>query len=438
MKKMKPWLLISLSVVLAFTLAACGGNAGKEEPAPEQTPAAEAPAAEKEDAATEEAAGLAPEDGAKLVVWESNEEKAFIEEVGKRFTEKYGVPVTVEVVGGGDQGGRLSTDGPAGLAADVLTMPHDHIGPAVKANLILPNDYFEEETRASSVEAAITATSYEGVLYGYPKSVETYALFYNKDLVPNPPKTWDEVIEFSKGYNNLAENKYGIMWEVGNFYFGYGFFASTGGYVFGDSNTNPQDIGLNNEGAVKGVTFFQSLKEILPLNTGDITYDVKSQLFTEGKLAMDINGPWAVGSYRDAGVNFGVTALPAFPTGEKMNSFSGVKAYYVNSYSKYPNAARLFSNFASSKEIELLNFEMTGQIPANKEAAADPKIAEDPITNGFSEQFANSTPMPSIPQMASIWEPAAGSLTTIWNEGVDVKATLDTNVQTIKDKIATQ
>jgi arabinogalactan oligomer/maltooligosaccharide transport system substrate-binding protein len=432
-KQWKPIMMTMMAFVLAFSLAACGSKAPVEENADAQeAPAAETPAAEQPAA---ESDALQPEEGAKLVIWESNEEKGFIEEIGKRFKEKYGVEVAVEVVPGGDQGGRLSTDGPAGLAADILTMPHDQIGPAVTANLILPNDYFEEETRASMVDASITATTFNDVLYGYPKSVETYALFYNKDLMPNPPKTWDEVIAFSKEFNKPEENKYGIMWEIGNFYFGYGFFASTGGYVFGDNNSNPEDIGLNNEGAVKGMTFFQSLKEILPVNTGDVTYDVKAQLFSEGKLAMNIDGPWAIGTFRDK-VNFGVAQLPAFPTGEAMTSFSGVKAYYVNSYSKYPNAARLFANFASSKEIQLLNFEMTGQIPANKEANEDPKIKSDAIISGFSEQFANSTPMPSIPAMASVWEPGAGALTTIWNEGADVKATLDTNVATIKEKIA--
>ncbi|WP_325176615.1 sugar ABC transporter substrate-binding protein [Paenibacillus alkalitolerans] len=432
--KMKPWFALILALVLAFSLAACGGSNATEENDAAGGDQASAEPANQEAENTGETDELTPEDGAKLVVWESQEEKPFIEEVGKRFEEKYGVPVTVEVVPGGDQGGRLATDGPAGLAADILTLPHDQIGPAVTATLLLPNDIHEEETRNSMVEAAITASSYDGMLYGYPKSVETYALFYNKDLLPEAPKTWDEVIEFSKTFNDVNNKKYGIMWEVGNFYFGHIFFSGFGGYVFGDNGTNPEDFGLNNEGSVEGLKFMQSLKEILPVNTGDITWDVKTQLFTEGKLAMNIDGPWAVSSFRDK-VNFGVAPLPKFPNGKDPISFSGVKSYYVNSYTKYPNAAKLFAQFASSKEIQLLNHEMTGIIPANKEANQDPVIVDNPIVSGFSQQFVNSTPMPSIPAMRDVWEPGAGALTTVWNDGADVKATLDTNANTIKEKI---
>ncbi|XEC94645.1 extracellular solute-binding protein [Paenibacillus tarimensis] len=431
--KKKNAMVLLLALVMVFTLAACGGSNGNNNGNEQQsTNTANTNQQTNEEAVEEDE--LQPEDGAKLVVWESKEEKPFIEAVGKKFEELYGIKVTVEEVPGGDQGGRLATDGPAGLAADVLVMPHDHVGPAATANLILPNDYFEEETRANSVESAIEASSFNGVLYGYPKSVETYALFYNKDLMAEAPKTWEEIVEFAKTFNDAANKKYAVMWENGNFYYGYSFFASMGGYVFGNNGTDPNDIGLNNEGAVEGMKFFQSLKEILPLQTGDISWDVKTQLFQEGKLALNIDGPWAVSNFRDK-VNFGVAPLPQMPGGKASTSFSGVKSYYVNAYSKYPNAARLFSNFAASKENQLLNYEMTGIIPANVEAGEDEKIKNDPVISGFFQQFVNSTPMPTIPAMGNVWEPGAAALTTIWNDNADVQTTLDNTVKTIKEKL---
>lgn len=432
MKKKSVAILVALLMVF---LAACGSsqNSGKNasntpQPAPVNTDANENQNAADDDE-------LLPEEGAKLVVWESKEEKPFIEAIGKKFEELYGVPVTVEEVPGGDQGGRLATDGPAGLAADILTMPHDHIGPAATAGLILPNDYFEEETRATMVESAIIASTYDGILYGYPKSVETYALFYNKELIAEPPATWDEVIEFAKSYNDPANNKFAIMFENGNFYFGYPFVASYGGYVFGNDGSDGSDLGVNTEGAVKGFEVFQSLKEILPLNTGDITWDVKTQLFTDGKLAMNIDGPWAVSTFRDQ-VDFSIAPLPAMEDGVPSISFSGVKSYYVNSYSKYPNAARLFAYFASSLENQLINYEMTGIIPAHKEAGEDERIKNDPIVSGFFEQFTYSHPMPSIPEMQNVWEPMAAAMTTIWNDGADVRQTLDTTANTIQQRIS--
>ncbi|THF80282.1 sugar ABC transporter substrate-binding protein [Cohnella fermenti] len=426
------------SALLAATLllAGCGGNTnggGSEGATPSQASPQASPSAQGSPAAEEEP-GLEPEPGAKLVVWEASEQVEYMKQVGAAFEAKYGVPVAVEVVAGGDQGTRLSTDGPSKTAADVLTLPHDQLGLAAKAGLLLPNDVFEDETRASSVEAALNASTYEGTLYGYPKSIETYALFYNKDLFPEPPKTWDEVLKFGETYTDAAQKKYAIMWEfVG--YYSYPFIGGYGGYLFG---ADDNDIGLNKGDTAKGFEFLRSLKKILPMNAGDITYDVKTQLFKEGKLALNIDGPWSVAAFKDS-VNFGVAPLPKLPNGNDAMSFSGVKSYYVNSYSNYPQAARLFASFASSKENQLLNYRMTGAIPANKEAGEDPLIAGDPITSGFVQQFAHSTPMPSNSGMDLAWEALKATFISLWdNPSLDIQTTLDNMVKTIQDGLASR
>ncbi|MUT66255.1 extracellular solute-binding protein [Paenibacillus sp. NEAU-GSW1] len=419
------------SLTLMFSLAACGGGGNNS---PEATNAGNTQTEGNSAAGQEATEELKPEAGAKLVVWEAQEQVAYMEQVGKEFEAKYGVPVKVETVAGGDQGGRLATDGPSKTAADVLTLPHDQIGLAVKAGLLLPNDVFEEETKKNSVETSVIASSYDGVLYGYPKSVETYAMFYNKDIFPEPPTTWDEVVKFGSTYTDPAQKKYAIMWEfVG--YYSYPFIGSYGGYMFGDNNTNGQDIGLNKGDVVKGMEFLRSLKPILPMNAGDITYDVKTQLFQEGKLALNIDGPWSVAAFKDK-VNFGVAPLPKFPNGNDAITFSGVKSYYVNSYTSYPEAARLFANFASSKENQLLNYKMTGAIPANIEAGEDPLIKDDPITSGFFKQFSNSVPMSSVPGVDLAWEGLKATFISLWDDpSLDIKTTLDTMVKSIEDGI---
>lgn len=421
-----------LSLLLALTVTACGSGNGNSTAQPNSNPNStvnEPGGTTNEKNPAEEE--LKPEAGAELTVWEAKEQVEYMKQLAADFEKEYGVPVKVEEMAGGDQGTRLATDGPSKLAADVLTLPHDQIGQAVKAGLLLPNDVFEEETKSTMVETAIQASTYDGILYGYPKSVETYALFYNKDLISEAPKTWDDVIAFANTYNKPKENKFAIMWEfVG--YYSYPFIGSFGGYIYGDNNTNVKDIGLNNEGTVKGFTFLQSLKEILPLNAGDITYDVKTQLFQEGKLAMNIDGPWSIAMFKDH-VNLGVAPLPKGPDGQDSISFSGVKSYYVNSYTAYPVASRLFAHFASNKENQLKNFEMTGAIPANIEAGEAPVIKDDPIISGFFEQFQHSVPMPSISEIKSVWEPLKAAFVSLWNDpGLDVKQTLDKTVSTIQ------
>ena len=42
--------------------------------------------------------------------------------------------------------------------------------------------------------ATVRASTYKDVLYAAPVSTDAGILYYRKDLVPNPPKTWDEMM----------------------------------------------------------------------------------------------------------------------------------------------------------------------------------------------------------------------------------------------------
>lgn len=376
---------------------------------------------------------LQPEAGAKLIIWESKEEKTFTEQIAKKFTEKYHVEIQIDELSPTDQVTRLLTDGPTGLAADVVIFPHDQLGRAATANLVLPNDVFGDKTKQENTEIAVQGVTYGGKMYGYPRAAETYALYYNKDLVKEAPKSFEDVVSFGKTYMDKENNKYGLMWETGNFYFNYPFFASTGGYVFGKNGTDKNDIGLNNEGSLEGMKTYISLKEILPVNTGDINPDIKRGLFTSGDVAMDINGPWELAGYKKAlGDKLGITPVPTIG-GKPAVSFSGIKAWYVNAYSKYPNAAKLFARFASDKEAQLLLNKTVGSVPANKEALENAQIKNDPYVSAFAEQFKNSQPMLSNPETSNVWNPMGAAFAEIWNNNKDVKSSLDNAVKQMKD-----
>ncbi len=431
--KFKKALTLVAAVSLVISITACGSNNGGN------NGNANAPANQTENAGNAgtgdnvPADSIVPEDGAELVIWESKEEKVFTEEIAKQFTEKYGVNVKIEEVAPTDQIGKLTQDGPSGLAADVLIVPHDHLGNAATSGLILPNDVFADETTKNNTEASIQGATYDGMLYGYPRAAETMALYYNKSLLPEAPKDFKDVLEFSKTFTDKSKNKYGIMWEVGNMYFNYPFIASTGGYLFGDNGTNPDDIGLANEGALESLKVFQSLKEVLPINSGDINPDIKRSLFNEGDVAMDINGPWELAGYKAAlGDNLGLALYPSV-NGKTAITFSGIKIWVVNSFTKYPNAAKLFAHFASTKEAQLLLNEKVGAVPTNLEALETDQIKNDPYVSVFAEQAKNSQPMPSIPEMANVWSPVNAALPEIWNNNADPKQAMESAVKQIKE-----
>jgi arabinogalactan oligomer / maltooligosaccharide transport system substrate-binding protein len=434
---MQKALKLFFAAMLVFFLAACNKPAEDTATEPEKD---DEPATEE---ATEE---IVPEEGASLILWDNADAEAeWANTVAQEFTAKYNIPVEVQNVNHVDATGKLETDGPAGLGADVFHAPHDHVGKLVSAGLIYEN-MFADEYKENFMQAAIDGTSYttdgESKLYGYPIAIETYALYYNKDLVSKPAETFEELFAQSKEFmaDSTNENKkFGLMLEPGNFYYAHAFLGGYGGYIFGDNNTNPADLGINNEGAIESGKFMQKLHdELLPLKVEDITGDIISSFFNEGKLLYRISGPWDLANHKAAGVNFGVAPLPKLDNGQAPASFSGIKAYYVNSYSKYPKAATLLAKFASSPEMLEKRFEITGQVPPHKALLESDALKADEYAMAFLEQAQNAIPMPNITEMQSVWGPMGVAYTTIWNDKTDPKAAFDAARAQIEDAIATQ
>jgi arabinogalactan oligomer/maltooligosaccharide transport system substrate-binding protein len=229
--------------------------------------------------------------------------------------------------------------------------------------------------------------------------------------------------------------RYAILWEVGGAYHSYAFIGSQGGYVYGKKGTDPKDVGIANAGAIKNLTKFKQVRKALyptTLQSGSITGDVINGLFQSGKVAMTINGPWAINDYQKAGIDVGVAKIPAFAANAPAVSFSGVRAYYVSSKAMYPKAAKMFANWATEKYAQTELYKAKKAIPATKDAASSVTVKKDPIISGFNAQYVNARPMPNIAQMGNYWGPAGNALKEIFDKNADPKTAATKAANAIK------
>lgn len=373
----------------------------------------------------------------KLVIWEDKDKGVALEPALKSFEEKYGVKVEYKEVSMLDQQEKLRLDGPAGTGPDIILLPHDRIGPAVTEGIIAEVNYGDEVLNRFT-ESSIEAMKYEGKLYGLPKATETTVLIYNKALIDKAPETFDELYSFAE--ENTSGDNYGFLAKWDDFYFVFGMIKGYGGYVFGneDGKPDPMDIGLNNSEAVKGLEYVKKWYEeglfpngILGENGGQ-TID---GLFTEGKVAVVHNGPWAFQGYRDAGIDFGVAPMPKLPNGENFQTFIGVKGWHVSSYSKHQEWAQKLIDHITNAENAKIRFEESGEIPPVKTLIADPVIADNEWAQAVAIQSQNGTPMPNIPEIAEVWEPMAQALQLTVTDQQEVKDAVDSAVNVIKQQI---
>lgn len=364
--------------------------------------------------------GLTTED-ITLTVWESSgATQEFIEKAGEEFNKKY-PNITIEFVNVeiGDANTQIALDGPAGVGADVFAVPHDQIGGLVSGGHILPAenaDLVKENALASCTDAV----TYDGEIYGYPISAETYALFYNKDLVKEDevPKTWEEVKTFAETFNSAG--KYAAIWNVSDSYYSPMFTGKSGNRLFGETGTDASKTYMNTAEAVEGMKEFQSMRDSLDVPAADIADNsVCLAAFTSGNAAMYITGPWNVSECENANMNFGVTTLPAL-AGEDIPSasFAGARTLQISAYTDYPAEAQAFAEFCMSEEMQKERYAITGALPSI-DIEVDSEYAQ-----GFIAQLQYAYPTPSIPEMTGFWDSMKSACANIW-DGADVQKELD-------------
>lgn len=360
----------------------------------------------------------------------------YINEVKGAFEEEHGVEVKVTEKDMFEQMDALSLDGPAGLGPDVTMSPFDRVGQGgaqgYLAEIELPDDdrYSEINQRQVVVDDKV---------YGQAATVETLVLFYNQDLISEAPETFADLETLSQdaAYDE-GDYNLGFLAKWTDLYFTYGLLAGYGGYIFGEDGTNPQDVGLNNAGAVEGIAYATEwFQNVWPAGMLDVTAnnDLITDYFTSGKTAAVISGPWDANAYQEAGVNFGVAKIPTLKNGNEYTSFGGGKAWVVSNFAKDKELAQEFITYLTSEENQDKLYEMRSEVPANSASQDKILASDDEVSKAVVEQYLVSEPMPNIPEMAEVWAGGQNMLFDAGSGNMTPQEAADNAVATIKESI---
>lgn len=373
----------------------------------------------------------------KLIIWADETRAPVLQEVAKAFQDAYGVPVEVQEVGFSDIRGKLATAGPSGEGPDIIIGAHDWLGELIQNGLIvpivLPTDVVKDFD-----PVAIDAFSWGGQLYGLPYATECVALIYNKDIVPEVPATFEDLLATAKKLTDQEAGKYGFLIQEPDPYHTFALFSAGGGYIFGttpDGKLNPCDIGLDNAGAIAGAKILdQMVKDGIEVPGAD--YGTVTGLFNDGKLAMMIGGPWTLPDAQKAGINYGVAPIPPI-NGNKPKVFVGVQGFMVSAFSKNKVLANLFiKDFLVNKDVMMELYNKGQRPPAYLPALNE--LKDNPDIQGFAASAANGYPMPKIPEMGSVWSAWSDALQLIVNQQQDPASAMHDAVTKIKKLLKCQ
>ena len=345
------------------------------------------------------ASAIAKIEEGKLVIW-INGDKGYngLAEVGKKFEQDTGIKVTVEHPDKMEE--KYPQVAATGDGPDIIFWAHDRFGGYAQSGLlaeISPDKSFQEKLFPFTWDAV----RFNGKLIGYPVSVESLSLIYNKDLLPNPPKSWEEMAAIDKQLR--AKGKSAIMFNLQEPYFTWPLLAAGGAYAFKKSDTgyDVKDTGVDNAGAKAGMQFLVDQVKAKTLNA-DTDYSIAEAAFNKGQTAMTINGPWAWSNIDKSGINYGVTLLPTL-NGKPSKTFVGVLSAGINAASPNKELAKEFLENYLLTDAGLDAVNKDKPLGAVTLKSFQQTLEKDERIAATMNNARSGDIMPNIPQMAAFW-----------------------------------
>jgi multiple sugar transport system substrate-binding protein len=254
---------------------------------------------------------------------------------------------------------------------------------------------------SAMLKPTVDSATYKGTLYAAPQTSDGGILYYRKDLVPTPPKTWDEMMSMC----SIAKaNNIGCYAGQFTKYEGLTVNASeainsAGGSVLNDDgkpnlNTSEAKAGLEN--LVKAYADGNIPKEA-------ITYqeELSRQAFQGGKLLFLRNWPYVYNLATTEGSSavkdkLGMAALPG-KDGPGASSLGGHNMA-VSVYSKNKATALDFLKFMTSEETEKF-YATQGSLAPVLGALYEDKdlVAKLPYLPVLKTSIENAVPRPVTP-----------------------------------------
>jgi multiple sugar transport system substrate-binding protein len=163
--------------------------------------------------------------------------------------------------------------------------------------------------------------NFGGKQYGIPMQMfDSTNLYWNKDLFKaagldpeKPPTTFDELETMAVKLTDASKGQYGFgMFASAAPQWYAVFIKGNGGDVVDMANNKSV---LNSDANMKTFDYLHRLaftENVSPKSTGGVAMD---NLMQSGKLAMYLNGPWAIPGLTSHNINFGIAQVPAGSAG---------------------------------------------------------------------------------------------------------------------------
>ena len=268
---------------------------------------------------------------------------------------------------------------------------------------------------------------WNGQIQGIPRDASNLVVFYNKDLFdkahvayPAPGWTREQMVETAKKLTIDADRdghpeQFGISFQ-NYFLFWVPYVWSSGGDLFSPDRNS---FTLDDPAALAGLQFHADLRHkyhVAP-TAAEAGSTKMSQFFVQGKLAMVLNGRWAVPLYRqNLTFKWDIAPFPKGPAGSIVDA--DASGWVVSRHCANPDKAWQLVEFLAGKQASEAFTRPGLIIPARKDVAESPVFMSpgQPPAHArvFLEALTSGRPMPAVPYWNAVVDLLDQSLEPVW------------------------
>ena len=247
----------------------------------------------------------------------------------------------------------------------------------------------------------IETASFEGKLYAAPFNTNTQLLWYRKDLVKKPPKTWDEMIEVAEGLKEAGSIQVQASRYEGYMVFVNALIESAGTEIL----SGPEEVDLEQAPTEKALQVIGKLANgsAAPPSLSTSDEDSARLGFEAGESAFMTNYTFAYASAKeeapDVFKNMGFARFPRVDATKPSKPPLGGFNLAVSSFSENKDVAFEAAACLANKDSQKTAVELDGLPPSRSDLYTDKTVTE--AYPGFSqlvkESIEASGPRPTTP-----------------------------------------
>ena len=320
-----------------------------------------------------------------VVDYYNNEpDKSFIGDALTSCGTAAGVTIKRETVPGKSLISKVLQQSSSKTLPDVLMLDNPDLQQIAATGALAPLSDFKISTD-NFAEGVLSAGTYKDKVYGLAPTVNTIALFYNKDILANagvtPPATWDELK--AAAAKLTSGDQYGLAFNANPTYEGTWQFLPVMWSNGGDEKK------IDTKETEQALQLWTDLVKNGSVSSSALNWtqaDVKDQ-FLAGKAAMMVNGPWQIPSLdKQPSLQYGVVKIPVREAGQTSVAPLGGEVWTVPQTGNKARQAKAAEVVAclNNDENQLAMAKVRNTIPS-KTTLAETFASENPKLATFTE-----------------------------------------------------